>query len=227
MPSWNIHIAHVQRLLERADASDMGIRDVNAFLVGNFVPDIYVGFMVPDASRHIDYKLTHLSARESIPLPDYQMFWDFYIDSQRRPVTDLTLGAWSHLVADHVYNQSVRELARKRGLKPGEKLRVAKQGDFAYFGSTLPLELMPHVNDALIEQCRHFRPYSIGPGDVRATVEVARGIVEQAQGTRPESGHVYELLDEDFFHAAFERTEAIVRAGLERFATGSALSRLG
>ena len=39
MPSWNIHTAHVERLLREEGAAALGVVDVNAFLFGNFVPD--------------------------------------------------------------------------------------------------------------------------------------------------------------------------------------------
>ena len=71
MPSWNIHTAHVERLLREQGAEALGVRDWNAFLLGNLAPDIYVGYMVPDTTLRIDYKLTHHSIREHIPLPRY------------------------------------------------------------------------------------------------------------------------------------------------------------
>ena len=55
MPSWNIHTAHVERLLREHGASELGIGDKDAFLMGNLLPDVYVGYMVPDASWRIDY----------------------------------------------------------------------------------------------------------------------------------------------------------------------------
>ena len=47
MPSWNIHIAQTERLLERGGAVARTVRDANAFLFGSLVPDIMVGYMVP------------------------------------------------------------------------------------------------------------------------------------------------------------------------------------
>ena len=60
-----------------------GIGDENAFLFGNYVPDIYVGYMVPDASCRVDYCLTHLACPNTIPLPQASWFWDIYV--VRRP----------------------------------------------------------------------------------------------------------------------------------------------
>ena len=54
---------------------------------------IYVGYMVPDTTVRIDYKLTHLALREHIPLPRYDDFWRFYVARQER-VTDLVRGVW-------------------------------------------------------------------------------------------------------------------------------------
>lgn len=47
MPSWNIHIAHAERLLKGGGSVARAVRDGNAFLFGNLIPDIYVGYMCP------------------------------------------------------------------------------------------------------------------------------------------------------------------------------------
>ena len=80
MPSWNIHTAHVERLLREQGDSALGVRDVDAFYIGNIIPDVYVGYMVPNTTFRVDYKLTHLTYREHIPLPRADEFWRFYID---------------------------------------------------------------------------------------------------------------------------------------------------
>lgn len=220
MPSWNIHIAQVEHLLEAHGAEALGIRDANAFLVGNFIPDVYVGFMVPSATRRIDYKLTHLAKREQIPVPDYETFWDFYIAERRERVTDLTRGAWAHLVADHVYNERVREILGERGLSADDAMRIAKQADFAAFGDTLPLALIPKADGTLLEQCARFAPYSISESDARATVEVAADIVEGNHTGKQETHPEFQLLDASFFQQAFAETERVICAGLERLASG-------
>ena len=43
MPSWNIHIAHAEGLLAKDGPVARVVRDRNAFLFGNLIPDIYVG----------------------------------------------------------------------------------------------------------------------------------------------------------------------------------------
>lgn len=79
MPSWNIHIAQTERLLERGGAVARTVRDANAFLFGNLVPDIMVGYMVPGITDPIPYRTTHFAAPEFIPKPREREFWDTYL----------------------------------------------------------------------------------------------------------------------------------------------------
>ncbi len=213
MPSWNIHTAHVERLLREEGAARLGVRDANAFLLGNLAPDIYVGYMVPDISLRIDYKLTHHTIREHIPLPRYDEFWEFYIAGQDK-VSDVTLGAWAHLVADHVYNAHTRAYLASIGMEAGERARIGKQGDFALFGRTLDISMVPQVNEALLAQCRAFPPYTILPHDVEGAVESARRIVEKNRAEHLGETPDYQLLTADFFDVARVEAHATIVAGL-------------
>lgn len=79
MPSWNIHIAQTERLLDRRGVVAATVRDRNAFLFGNLVPDIFVGYMVPGIERPIPYRVTHFAKPEPIPKPREHEFWDTYV----------------------------------------------------------------------------------------------------------------------------------------------------
>lgn len=219
MPSWNIHTAHVERLLREEGAAALGVRDENAFLMGNFVPDVYVGYMVADTSCRIDYKMTHLSLRDHIPLPRHDLFWEFYVARQEH-VSDVTLGAWAHLVCDHVYNAHTRAFIRAAGVAPGERARVGKQADFALFGRTLDIGRKPHVDEALLAACADFPQYSLAERDVRAAAEVACGIVDENRAHHVDGTPRYRLLTADFFGAAFEEAHATVVRGLRARAEG-------
>ena len=78
MPSWNIHIAQTELLLERPSVAH-AVRDRNAFLFGNVVPDIFVGYMVPGVMDPIPYRITHFAKPEAIPKPREREFWDTYV----------------------------------------------------------------------------------------------------------------------------------------------------
>ena len=213
MPSWNIHTAHVERLLREEGAVALGVRDENAFLLGNLAPDIYVGYMVPDTTFRIDYKLTHHSIREHIPLPRYDEFWDYYV-AGHDDVSDVTLGAWAHLVADHVYNAHTRAYLASIGMEAGERARIGKQGDFALYGLTRDISLVPHVDEALLAQCAAFPPYSILERDVRGAVDAARAIVEKNRAEHLSETPDYQLLTAEFFDVARDEAHATIVAGL-------------
>ena len=87
MPSWNIHIAQTERLLERGGAVTRAVRDANAFLFGNLVPDIMVGYMVPGIDQPVPYRKTHFAAPEFIPKPREREFWDTYVAPQYARLT--------------------------------------------------------------------------------------------------------------------------------------------
>ena len=196
MPSWNIHTAIVENLLDAHDAEALGIADANAFLFGNYVPDVYVGFMVPDASMRIDYCITHLAAINTTPISDADRFWDLYV-ARRKPLepacTSLTLGAWAHLVADRFFNGRFRTWCNTRETPSGDELRIAKQADFAIFGQSLDIANHVEVTPELLDAAWEFRPYRILSEDVERTVAVAGEIVRAAGKPLPDEEE-YQLL---------------------------------
>ena len=154
MPSWNVHTAHVERLLTEYESGRLGIADENAFLFGNYVPDIYLGFMVPDAGFRIDYCITHRADLNRIPLPDADAFWDDYV-YRRRPASpvgvSLVLGAWAHLLTDRLYNKRFRAFCKTHEVPSGEELRIRKQADFDLFGHSLCVSTCVHETIELVE----------------------------------------------------------------------------
>ena len=220
MPSWNIHTAHVESLFAACDPAEWGIDDPNAFLFGNYVPDIYVGFMVPGAAFHVDYCLTHMATPEVIPVPDADLFWDRYVVRHRPPsqaYRSLVLGAWAHLVADKVYNGRFREYIKDRDVPDGEELRKRKQADFDGFGRSLAISSHVSIDDELLDAARRFRPYSVLPDDVERAVDVASAIV---RGNAPMDGTVdYQLLDAGWMGNAFAACDGLLKSWLETWST--------
>lgn len=211
MPSWNIHTAHVERLLAEHRAQDLGIEDVNAFLFGNYVPDIYLGFMVQDTTFRIDYCLTHLATPSVTPIPNADKFWDTCI-ARRRPkdasAVSLTLGAWAHLVADRIYNGSFRDFCETRDTPQGDELRLLKQGDFHLFGHSLNISSLVEVTPELLDAANRFRPYSILADDVRRATDVANAIVRGAEvKSYPET---YRLLTEEWMNSVFDACDELL-----------------
>ncbi len=225
MPSWNIHIAHVEHLLADKGAQALGIDDLDAFLLGNLVPDIYVGYMVPNATSRIDYKLTHLTLRHHIPVPRCEEFWDFYCVNPKgygaEKVTDLVKGAWCHLVCDHVYNTHTRARLERIGVQAGEKARIGKQADFADFGRTLSISRVPEVSREVLRQCEAFPQYRVAEPDAQAAARVAARIVEENTVNHIEGVPDYRLLTADFFEEARSEAHETMVEGLLKLAGAS------
>lgn len=219
MPSWNIHTAHVERLLREEGAARLGVRDVNAFLFGNFLPDIYVGYMVPVPVAHLrDYRETHFADGGAIPSPNYQAFWDRFVvgcgAAAGGSLHDLVLGAWAHLVCDSVYNTRTRAYIASIGVKAGDVTRKRKQCDFALFGRTFDISLRPCVTPELIAACAAYPQYPVIEADVREAVAVAGRIVDENHEGLIRSVPTYDLLTPEFFSAASEEANETIVAGL-------------
>ena len=225
MPSWNIHTAHVERILEDEDLASVGVSDANAFLFGNLVPDIYVGFMVPDVTRKIEYGDTHFADPGFIPAPDASLFYRRYV--QAGDTSDVTVGAWTHLLCDHYYNLRTIEYIDRIGVEPGEQTRIRKQGDFDLFGRTLEISRVPEVTTSLVDQCAAFPQYAVDEPDVRGAVDVAAQIVERNRREHVDGAPEYSLLMSKFFADTFAEVDEVLRKALHAYAIGSDASEWG
>lgn len=275
MPSWNIHIAHAERLLEAGPIARV-VRDRNAFLFGNLVPDIYVGYMVPGIIRPIPYRVTHFAAPEHIPKPREGEFWDRYVETTLRAegddsrgvidagsltrevahvspahapafelrndptltasyqiealngeqarrlpvdvgqsVRDLIIGAWTHLLADTVWNQRVNDFLDDLGEAPSRDFRIKKQGDFDQFGKSLKIDAFPLATPRLLEAASVFPQYAIDDCSAICAAAIAHEIVRTNMLPGAPS---YRLLTGDFFRRTFEEVQdAATRLFGERF----------
>ena len=206
MPSWNVHTAHAESILTDALSDSFGIADANSFLFGNYVPDIYVGFMVRDASFRIDYCMTHVARVNPIPVPDADFFWDQYVARRRLSSPEgesLVLGAWAHLVADRVYNGAFREVKPLHSSLDDDALRRYKQADFDLFGRSLQACRHVQVTDDLLKAARAFPQYRVEAEDVERAVRVASEITRKSEAFQAGGGE-YRLLDEAWLGNVFD-----------------------
>lgn len=218
MPSWNIHAAHVERLLQEEGAQALGVRDIGTFLFGNFLPDLYVGWMVPDVSHKLLYGVTHMAETAAIPVPQYQKFWDLYIEGKDPDkVTDVVLGAWAHLVCDAGYNGATRRYIAEIGVKPGDQTRIRKQKDFELYGRTFFLERRVPLTSELICECSAFPQYPIEEEDVRKGVHAADVLLDGNNEHHLDTVPSYSLLTPEFFRKTGDSVDAVLRDGLLRF----------
>ena len=221
MPSWNIHTAHVERLLRDEGAAALGVRNVDAFLVGNLAPDIYVGYMVPNPTKKIAYRETHFADPGFVPEPRYGEFFErFCTPDAQGHVSDVVLGAWAHLMADNVYNHRNNAFIDAHGILPGEETRVRKQGDFDLFGRTLDISLVPRIDADVVAQCAAFPQYAIEERDVRPTAESLARIVADNAARHVYGTPAYSMLPVDFFATTFDEVHERICRGLKAYAAG-------
>lgn len=225
MPSWNVHIAHVERLLDDKTARLDAVRDHDAFVLGNLVPDIYVGYMVPDVSHKIPYKDTHYANPDFVPAPDASLFYCRYVKD--RDATDVTLGAWCHLLCDHYYNLRTTEYIDSIGVAPGEQTRIRKQGDFDLFGRTLRIRRVPVSTPVLLEQCAAFPQYPVDAPDVEASLAAAASIVQKNRERHVEGVPEYSLLTPEFFSRTYAEVHAVLCDALHAHVRGEDPTRWG
>lgn len=225
MPSWNIHTAHVERLLAHDDSWELGIRDANAFMFGNLVPDVYVGYVVSPITRKIEYKDTHFANPVFIPTPNASLFYTRFVHGC--DADDLTLGAWCHLICDHCYNLRTIEYIAQIGVEPGTQTRIRKQADFDLFGRTLGISMVPAPTPELMRACAGFAQYEIAETDVRAAIDAQARIVQKNQSEHISGTPAYDLLTLEFFSQTFAEVDALLYEALVSHARGGNPTGIG
>lgn len=225
MPSWNVHIAHVERLLEDGDLCSPVVRNRDAFVLGNLIPDVYVGYMVPDVSRKIPYRDTHYANPDFVPTPDASRFYCTFV--RGRTASELVVGTWCHLLCDHYYNLRTTQYIESIGVKAGDVTRRRKQADFDLYGRTYDISLVPTLDDEVLAQCAAFEQYELDASDMRRTVAAAKGIVRANQEHHVSGVPDYDLLTPEFFATTADEVDAVLREAIALYATGRDASHLG
>lgn len=218
MPSWNVHLAQAEELLRRESALARAVEDRSAFLFGCLLPDIMVGYMVPGIEHPLPYRVTHLTEEGSVPRPREGSFWDAFVapalaggpgasGAGADPISDsvraMTLGAWTHLLTDNLWNDRAGAFAREHLGDRGEPFRVLKQADFEMFGRTRAVSAPPAPDAALIRAAAQFPQYPIGAREARAAVEVARGIAA-SNSLGAGAAETYRLFDHEMLLDMFD-----------------------
>ena len=241
MPSWNVHIAHADRLLEKgAGCLDVDIHYPDAFLLGNVAPDVHIGFMVPDYSHKVRYGRSHQSYPGTLPIPSYRRYQrnfmgglnpaeyllqtDFiqpnvsYCSPEQRSLVDqrqlreLIVGIWCHLVCDHVYNTHTRAFLRAHNIPTGEDARIRKQADFDVYGRSLDMNRLPEASDELFAVAEAHPQYGFTHSDVEQTLQVIQRIAEENRQNSV-SCPQYQMLDTEFFSSAYKEAEETLVQG--------------
>ena len=99
MPRWGIHLDIATKILDSNKTIDK-----NLFLFGNILPDIQVGYMVPDVSNIVKYDISHYELKNGTTM--YMNFYKSNIDKMNEPIF---MGYFTHLVADYCFNTRLKK----------------------------------------------------------------------------------------------------------------------
>ena len=122
----------------------------------------------------------------------------------RHSLFDMVLGAWTHLLADTIWNSRVSDYLDVLGEKPSKGFRIKKQGDFDQFGKSLAIDAFPASTPGLIDTAAQFPQYAIDERSVYFTCAIAHEIVRTNHLAAPAS---YRLLTKEFFAATFDEVQ--------------------
>ncbi len=97
MPSLGIHIYIADRISKKLNIN----RD--EFIIGNVLPDVFMGWIVDSPSKKLTYEETHLGEKTKInnnmyTLPNYEKYTGKVVDT-------LTLGYYCHILTDYFFNR--------------------------------------------------------------------------------------------------------------------------
>lgn len=103
MTSWKIHLKVANNLKEKLNIYE----EKDKFMIGNILPDMYVGHVIKKLSKKEEYEVTHYRTKAVINsgkffLPDYDMFKNIHIENLSDP---LILGYLVHLMTDYFFNK--------------------------------------------------------------------------------------------------------------------------
>ncbi len=99
MPTWGVHLAVANKILEKKINIDK-----NSFLFGNILPDLQDGYLVPNISNIVDHKINHYDFSNGNCV--YENFYNIYKLKFDNPVI---LGYFTHLITDYCFNKKFEE----------------------------------------------------------------------------------------------------------------------
>lgn len=218
MPSWNIHASLTKDVLRDAPPLSLGIVNVNDFKFGNFLPDVYVGYMVKDISHTLRYIQTHFTSPEHIPIPGADIFWNTFIAPyvDKGGIDSLTLGSWAHLETDATFNRAVRTFNKEHGVQPGNETRIRKQADFHLFGNSLDMDITIKPSETLFESAQLFAQYPLQKEDVLASIAAFEKFKKQSKA-EPMTNR-YLLLSKRFMEEAMQTARKNIEQKLRLYA---------
>lgn len=214
MPCWGIHLHIANELNKKLNL------EINQFLIGNVLPDIYSGWIIKGASKIEKYEVSHSGRRTTLnkkiyTLPNIEKF-----EEENKSLfkeNDLLLGYFSHILTDYFFNKYTflnyyvkDEKSKTIGcyLKNGEfisadveEVKAYKHLDFSIF-SNKKLQYFPEmklqITENLIKKSKQIKTMEIFGNDLEITVEyLNQMILDKSEKTRNSKFVEYKIFTEE------------------------------
>ncbi len=129
MPNWKTHIEFGKRVNQKLNYT---AEKLELFLIGNLLPDINNGYMIPDISKKIDHETTHYVINGNY---SYINFYNKHKENMKE--NPLLMGYFSHLFLDYNMNNNFYTTYREANIHKYEhkQLRIMKQSDFRLYNN--------------------------------------------------------------------------------------------
>ncbi len=189
MPRWGIHLDIATKILD----SNKSI-DKNLFLFGNILPDIQVGYMVPDVSNIVKYDISHYELKNGTIM--YMNFYQSHIDKMDEPIF---MGYFTHLVADYCFNARLRKQyvfndqgdfigykniqnevvkSDKSGTLQDKHIELEKLENYIYNKNKIEL---PHYESLLLNKSNEIDNINIVNSDIEKAIKIAKESKENSK----------------------------------------------
>ena len=197
MPNWKTHIEFGKRVNKKLKYSG---EELELFLIGNLLPDINNGYMIPDVSAKIDHEITHYVVEGNY---SYVNFYNDY--KEKIKGNPMLMGYFSHLFLDYNMNNNFYTTYRDANLHKYERkqLRIMKQSDFRLYNNKY-LDNYVELNnvDNAVIKAKELCDISVNRDDITKIVEFLKKKIDYKAEyffyTEAELDNLFESIIEKF-----------------------------
>lgn len=193
MPAWGMHLLIAKKVSEK-----INIKDYNSFLIGNIVPDINNGYVIPNVSRIITHRDTHYYTEEKYARTNKVMYYNvkkFINDNKENLTNPVVIGYITHLLTDLYWNDLAYE---KHGLRneqneligvklnngenliaDGEGRRKTKTNDFKIFTNYIYMNNLidiPKYQEELYDMTKVINVIDITKEDIKQSIQYLNAV---------------------------------------------------
>lgn len=199
MPSWGIHLAVSQEL-----SKNMNEKEKQAFTLGNLLPDVNNGYLIPNATKVITHNITHyMPNRNYIEKEQIKNIYQDYkilCHNMKEKLNDPMLyGYMAHILTDYYWNyysyvkKGVFENEKLVGVYQNdqtifygenEEIRKMKVNDFNCFSKHLYQNILEKVcftDKTLVEQAKKIPVICVEESDIQKVNQYFERVEEKLQ----------------------------------------------